>query len=69
MCRKFWLESLKAGDHSKNLGVCGQTILKLILDKSDLGYRLESSGSRYEHTRALVKTEISLGFHDIGIIS
>jgi hypothetical protein len=39
------------------------------LDKSDLGYGLESYGSRYEHTRALVKTEISLGFRDIGIIS
>jgi hypothetical protein len=30
---KFWLESLKGGDDSKDVGIYGRIILKYILEK------------------------------------
>jgi hypothetical protein len=33
MHAKFWLDSLKGGDHSENLGIDGRTILRWILGK------------------------------------
>jgi hypothetical protein len=38
MCANVWLESLKGRDHSKDLGVDGQVILKCTLRK--LGERV-----------------------------
>jgi hypothetical protein len=33
MHTEFWLESLKGGDHSENVGLDGRAILKWILGK------------------------------------
>jgi hypothetical protein len=45
MHTQFWLESLKGGDHSEDLGINKSTILKLISEKLGLGVGLDSSGS------------------------
>jgi hypothetical protein len=45
MRREFWWENQKENPHQEILDIDGRTILKRILEKSDTGYGLDSSGS------------------------
>jgi hypothetical protein len=45
-CTGFWWEKLRERDHLRELGVDGRIILRWILRKWGVGYRLDQSGLR-----------------------